>query len=281
MKHPFCPFTEDQVDRFRSHLLTMPSGCQHWTGARTGDYGRVGINGRIWTTHRAAFVIAYGPIPDNYIVRHKCDNPICCNYEHLELGTHKDNSLDMIKRGRACPPRGERCVLHFLTRAQVSKIKQAINEGLATQSELARRYHVTHSAIHAIRAEISWATVEPRINDLIPQPHRKFTDIDHAVIRDKWREGWTLKELAAEYDCRVDTIQSIISGKRGKLAPVGLRVIRQNKTKHTAEVRQEMLRRYLAGETQRSLAREYGFSKNGICLALQVEQRHQSSVNAP
>ena len=281
MKHPLCPFTEHQVEKFRSHLLPMRTGCQHWTGARCGDYGRARINRKCWTAHRAAFVIAYGPIPDGLIVRHKCDNPICCNPEHLELGTYQQNTQDMIQRGRNCPPRGERSYQHRLTRVQVSHIKYAINEGLATQAELGRKYHVSHQTIHAIRCETTWATVQPAINDLIPQPHRKFTDIDHAVIRDRWREGWTLKQLAAEYSCRVDSIQSIISGKRGKLAPVGLRVIRQNKTKHTAEVRQEMLRRYLDGETQIALAKEYGMSKNGICLALQAERRLQSPVPAP
>jgi hypothetical protein len=71
----------------------------------------------------------------------------------------------------------------------------------------------------------------------------------------------------------VDTIQAIISGKRGKLAPVGLRVIRQNKTKHSEEIRREMLRRYDAGEKQIDLAAEYGMSKNGISLALQAQRQ--------
>lgn len=272
-KHPDCPFTQKQVETFFSHLIPMPNGCINWLGAQCGEYGRVGISGKCWPSHRAAYVIAHGAIPDGKIIRHKCDTPLCCNELHLEPGTNKQNSEDMVVRGRCNTPRGERHGASRLTFETVSAIKRAINEGTNTQMELSRIHNVARGTIHAIRCELSWSEVEPRINDLIPQPHRKFSDIDHAVIRDLWRDGLKLKALAERYQCRVDTIQAIISGKRGKLAPVGLRVLRKNQTKLSSEVRQELLRRYLAGEKQIDLAKECGMSKNGISLALQSERR--------
>ena len=48
-----------------------------------------------WEAHNAE------PIPEGMIVRHTCDNPACINPEHLVLGTHKQNTADMIERGRA------------------------------------------------------------------------------------------------------------------------------------------------------------------------------------
>lgn len=38
---------------------------------------------------------------DNLLICHKCDNPKCFNPNHLFIGTHKDNTSDMISKGRA------------------------------------------------------------------------------------------------------------------------------------------------------------------------------------
>ena len=49
----------------------------------------------VWEAHNAE------PIPEGMLVRHTCDNPACCNPQHLLLGTPKQNTADMIERGRA------------------------------------------------------------------------------------------------------------------------------------------------------------------------------------
>ena len=48
----------------------------------------------VWEAHNAE------PIPENMVVRHTCDNPQCCNPNHLLLGTMQDNVDDMFSRGR-------------------------------------------------------------------------------------------------------------------------------------------------------------------------------------
>lgn len=79
-------------------------GCWEWCGDRNElGYGRLTLtrkglfNARV---HRLMFERYFGPIADGLIVRHKCDNPPCCNPDHLELGTKADNSNDMKIRGR-------------------------------------------------------------------------------------------------------------------------------------------------------------------------------------
>ena len=51
--------------------------------------------------HQLSYEAHFKKIPHGMVIRHKCDNPSCFNPDHLILGTKKDNTKDMIKRGRA------------------------------------------------------------------------------------------------------------------------------------------------------------------------------------
>ena len=84
-------------------LTTMQEGdCWEWTGFRTDKgYGHITANEvNEQLSHRAAYKLWIGDIPDNLCVLHKCDNPSCCNPDHLFLGDNNDNVQDMIEKGR-------------------------------------------------------------------------------------------------------------------------------------------------------------------------------------
>lgn len=77
------------------------AGCSEWDhGVRVREYGGVWSGGQRWLAHRLAWTEANGPIPDGLCVLHSCDNPRCCNVDHLFLGTQKDNAADMVAKGR-------------------------------------------------------------------------------------------------------------------------------------------------------------------------------------
>lgn len=61
-------------------------------------YTRIFINGKHQRLFRYLYEQKYGKIPKNLVLRHKCDNTKCCNIQHLEVGTTKDNIRDYIKR---------------------------------------------------------------------------------------------------------------------------------------------------------------------------------------
>jgi hypothetical protein len=71
-----------------------------------GRYNPEGYRLLIWAgrslmAHRVSYELFVGPIPDGYVVMHRCDNPPCCNPRHLQAGTLSDNSQDMHGKGRA------------------------------------------------------------------------------------------------------------------------------------------------------------------------------------
>lgn len=76
--------------------------CMEWMGALvTSGYGQTQINGKCARTHRAIFMAWHGiELSQDELVCHKCDNPRCCNIEHLFLGSAYDNMQDMIRKGR-------------------------------------------------------------------------------------------------------------------------------------------------------------------------------------
>lgn len=77
------------------------TGCILWTKAPyKGGHGVIGIGREIYFTHRVSFFLKNKFLPENLMVRHKCDTPECINPDHLILGTAYQNSQDMVKRRR-------------------------------------------------------------------------------------------------------------------------------------------------------------------------------------
>jgi hypothetical protein len=120
--------------------LAIVGECWEWQGPRDAKgYGRLSGKECTISAHRMAYILAYGPIADHFIVRHTCDNPPCCNPAHLIHGTQKDNMHDAAKRGRLGKP--------ILTKAQVTTIRKRLRDRTTNISALALEYGVSKRTI--------------------------------------------------------------------------------------------------------------------------------------
>ena len=135
-----------EIARFWSRVrVGFPFECWTWEAARNAKgYGR---SSRLGMAHRMAYILVNGPLNDNEIVRHRCDNPSCCNPRHLIKGSQKDNMQDCVSRGRIA--RGQRNGRCKLSDEQVRFIRQ--NPERMTGRRMAKKFGVAESTISYIR----------------------------------------------------------------------------------------------------------------------------------
>jgi hypothetical protein len=151
--------------------VTRGKSCWVWKARRgRGGYGQFKVDrgGKRWVTmpaHRFSWELAHGPIPDEMLVLHRCDNPPCVRPDHLYLGTHADNARDRDSqgRGRQCPPelhaKGERVGLSKLTEAAVRDIRARYAKGGISQQALADEYGVVQTIVSRVIRRETWRHV--------------------------------------------------------------------------------------------------------------------------
>lgn len=83
---------KDAAATIADRTVADANGCRVWQGARLPKgYGVFGITGHSRYVHRAAWELANGPVPDGLELHHTCDNPPCCNPDHLQALTVKEH----------------------------------------------------------------------------------------------------------------------------------------------------------------------------------------------
>lgn len=121
------------------------NGCWIWQGPTyPGGYGRASVGGKDVRAHRYFYELEYGPIPEDLVACHKCDNPPCVNPAHIFLGTREENNMDRNNKNRQA--RGSAINTAKLCEIDIPMIRRAYKLGITTKS-LAKRYNVYESTI--------------------------------------------------------------------------------------------------------------------------------------
>jgi DNA-binding CsgD family transcriptional regulator len=172
--------------RIRAEIdVRGPDDCWPWTGRIDHrGYALFGDNVRV---SRAILGLSKG---DGLVARHKCDNPPCCNPNHLEPGTYQDNMDDMWSRGRG--QRGDERAHSKLTPDAV----HAIRADQRSASKIAPEFGVSADLVARIKRGEAWTHV-PLEGGVVPLTRHRYDDLSErqlAVLRGM-ADGLTNREI--------------------------------------------------------------------------------------
>jgi len=146
---------KETKERFWNKVnIRSKNECWEWQGyINTRKYGLFGFKGKLIRVHRFAWLTEHKTIPEGLWVLHKCDNTICVNPNHLFLGTHKDNMIDMTRKTRQAY--GENHSQNKLTDKQVIEIRSQVKKR-GDQARLARKFNVSEETISSVFLRKTW-----------------------------------------------------------------------------------------------------------------------------
>ena len=155
---------QQTIDRFWSSV-DKSGECWLWTKSTTGPmgYGQFNCNGTILTAHRMSYAIVHRRVPQDTLVCHTCDNPICVNPDHLFLGDYLINNQDMFAKGRGYVFDGTHIIgtQNHNAKLDERKVSEAVwlrSQGLSLQ-EIADRCDV---AVASVLVDLEWSDMAAR-----------------------------------------------------------------------------------------------------------------------
>ncbi len=153
---------EKQIARFWGKVdIRGPNDCWNWKRAlMTNGYGLVRFEGNLRGVHRVAYELTFGKIPDGFNCCHTCDNRLCCNPNHLFIGTQKDNIQDCVRKERLNTAKGEKKRNHKLTKEDVLMIRSKYALGYCSHGDLAKEFNIARSGVTNIINGKRWKHVK-------------------------------------------------------------------------------------------------------------------------
>ena len=147
--------------------------CWNWKAVKSGNYGMFWYKNKMVLSHRMAYALEHNNLSiinhnKNYhknnnnfeCVLHHCDNPLCCNPNHMYIGNNKDNINDKVTRKRSQKMIGSLNGHSKITEQDVINIRKEYiprkNGGLKT---IAEKYGISVTNIHDIIKRKIWSHI--------------------------------------------------------------------------------------------------------------------------
>jgi hypothetical protein len=160
--------------------------CLIWTGLVCNTYGQIKYNSVTKLVHRVSYWInsnykKYDDIPkynennDRLVIRHLCNNKLCFEPTHLEIGTDRENLYDdklihgTLLRGNSHPS-------SKLDEDIIRQIRTLLED--KTQKEISLIFNISQSTISSIKNGYLWGH--------IPDSNNKIYDIRRKKDKDKY-----------------------------------------------------------------------------------------------
>ena len=152
-------------ERFWSRVdKSDADGCWFWLGTiNNKGYGSIRFEGKTYGSHVISFFLEHGRFPETCGL-HKCDNPLCVRPDHIFEGTKKDNTVDMMNKGRHkhgtgnTGKKGSSSSRARFTDEQVRDMRNMLKNG-ATLQVVADKYNAHKAYISLIKRGLRWAHI--------------------------------------------------------------------------------------------------------------------------
>lgn len=152
------------ADRFWKKVdIQDQDSCWLWLAGKTHNgYGEFYLDGKTRRASAVAYVLGGNELVGGELIGHKCDNPPCVNPLHLFATDHKQNSRDMVLKGRT--NKGEDRYNAKLTESKVIEARVRFAGG-ETIIALAKEFGVSkgnmRSAIRGVRWKFAGGPILP------------------------------------------------------------------------------------------------------------------------
>lgn len=275
-------------ERFWSNIkFGEPEECWEWYGVRFPmGYGRyiIVINGQKFVkATRYLYYCLHGDFNFSLCILHaeNCNNPSCCNPNHLRLGTQKENMEQAFRQKRVGKLIGSQKSNSKLNEVQAAEIKAKLFDGIP-QYKIASEYGVSQRAINQINIGRTWIHVEGEVNRNGRRTKRnnargskaynaKLKEEDVVVIKRYLSEGRTHREISEMFCVNQGVVGRIALNRIWKHVnvPSYVKHFRRGNQKLREDQVVEIKKRILAGEKVKNIAKEYPVSIDTIKLIRQ------------